>query len=110
MFTHQSNVALEELKKEASKEGVPFRKLKNPSDTRWSGRFDNMASVLHLKKPIKNLCDDSESWDEHSLSKNEWKQLEGAVQCLKPVKKMIKALEAEKEPTMDKVVAEVFNV
>ena len=109
-FTHQSNVALEELKKEASKEGVPFRKLKNPPDTRWSGRFDNMASVLHLKKPIKNLCDDSESWDEHSLSKNEWKQLEGAVQCLKPVKKMIKALEAEKEPTIDKVVAEVFNV
>ena len=31
-FTHQSNVALEELKKEASKEGVPFRKLKNPPD------------------------------------------------------------------------------
>ena len=27
-FTHQSNVALEELKSEAAEEGVPFRKLK----------------------------------------------------------------------------------
>eukprot|EP00092_Neocalanus_flemingeri_P050396 GFUD01058241.1.p1 GENE.GFUD01058241.1~~GFUD01058241.1.p1 ORF type:complete len:135 (+),score=38.28 GFUD01058241.1:406-810(+) len=69
-FTHQSNVALDELKVEAAKEGIPFRKLKNPPDTRWSGRYDNLASVLHLKKPIKNLCDDEESWEEHSLSKS----------------------------------------
>ena len=47
-FTHQSNVAFEELKKESSKEDVPFRKLKNPPDTRWSGRYDNLNSVLHL--------------------------------------------------------------
>ena len=109
-FTHQSNVALEELKIEAAKEGVPFRKLKNPPDTRWSGRYDNLASVLHLKKPIKNLCDEKESWEEHFLSNSEWKLLEGAVNCLKPIKKMITALEGEKEPTINKVIAEVFNV
>ena len=33
-FTHQSNVALEVLKKAVAKEGVPFRSLKNPFDTR----------------------------------------------------------------------------
>ena len=34
---------------------MPFRKLKNPPDTRQSGRYDNLVSVLHLKKPHKNL-------------------------------------------------------
>ena len=59
-FTHQSNVALEVLKKEVAKEGVPFRNLKNPSDTRWSGRYDNLVSVFHLRKPIKNLYEDND--------------------------------------------------
>ena len=36
--------------------------------------------------------------------------MDGAVRCLKPVKKMIKALEAEKEPTVDKVIAQLFNL
>ena len=109
-FTHQSNVALEELKKEAAKEGVPFRKLKNPPDTRWSGRYDNLVSVFHLRKPIKNLCEDNDGWAEHTLSRSEWKLLEGAVTCLKPVKMMIKALEGEKEPTINKVISEIFKV
>jgi hypothetical protein len=109
-FTHQSNVALEELKKEAAKEGVPFRKLKNPPDTRWSGRYDNLVSVFHLRKPIKNLCEDNDAWAEHALSRSEWKLLEGAVKCLKPVKMMIKALEGEKEPTIDKVISEIFKI
>ena len=109
-FTHQSNVALEELKREAAKEGIPFRKLKNPPDTRWSGRYDNLASVLHLKRAIKNLCGENESWEAFALTQTEWKLVEGAVKCLKPVKRMIKALEGEKEPTMDKVIAEVLNI
>ena len=109
-LTHQSNVALEELKKEAFKEKLPFRKLKNPPDTRWSGRLDNMISVLHLKKAIKNLCNEKESWEDHSLTSTDWKLLEGAVKCLKPVKKMVKTLEGEKEPTIDKVIAQIFNV
>ena len=109
-FTHQSNVALEELKSEAAEEGVPFRKLKNPPDTRWSGRYDNLESILHLKRPLKKLFDEKESWEEHFLTNTEWKLIEGATKCLKAVKRMIKKLEAEKEPTMNKVIAEVFNV
>ena len=108
-FTHQSNVALQELKTEAAREGVPFRKLKNPPDTRWSGRYENLESVLHLKKPLKKLFDDKESWEEHFLTNTEWKLVEGATKCLKAVKRMIKKLEAEKEPTINKVITEVFN-
>ena len=56
------------------------------------------------------MCEEKQSWEEHALTNPEWKLLEGAVKCLKPVKKMIKALEGEKKPTMDKVIAEVFNI
>ena len=109
-FTNQSSVALDELKKEAAKEKIPFRKLKNPPETRWSGRFENLNSVLHLKRAIKTLCDEKSSWEDHFLTLTEWKLIDGAVRCLKPVKKMIKALEAEKEPTVDKVIAQLFNL
>ena len=106
-LTHDSCKALEELKKEAKKEKVPFRKLKNPPNTRWSGRLDNLKSVLHLKTPIKTLCEVKEKWEDLELTKNEWKQVEGAVKVLEPVKAFIKELEAEKEPTMHKTIAKL---
>ena len=84
--------------------------MKNPPETRWSGRYDNLVSVLYLKKALKNLFKDNKSWAEYSLSRTEWKLIEGAVKCLKPVKLMIKNLEGEKEPTIDKVIAQIFNV
>ena len=62
-FTNQSSVALDELKKEAAKEKIPFRKLKNPPETRWSGRFENLNSVLHLKRAIQTMCDEKCSWE-----------------------------------------------
>ena len=109
-LTHDSCKALEELKKEAKKEKVPFRKLKNPPNTRWSGRLDNLKSVLHLKTPIKTLCEVKEKWEDLELTKNEWKQVEGAVKVLEPVKAFIKELEAEKEPTMHKTIAELYKI
>ena len=68
--------------------------------------------------PPRHVCGESwflpnknnESWAKFSLSRSEWKLIEGAVKCLKPVKLMIKNREGEKEPTIDKVIAEIFNV
>ena len=109
-LTHDSVKALEELKQEAKREKLSFRKLKNPPNTRWSGRLDNLKSIQHLKAPIKNLCEENEKWSDLELTKNEWKQVEGAVKVLEPVKHFIKELEAEKEPTMQKTIAELFKV
>ena len=109
-FTHDSCPALEQLKSEARKEKIPFRKLKNPPNTRWSGRLDNLKSVQHLKKPLQNLADEKEEWADHAITRNEWKQIEGAVKVLTPVKAMIKKLETEKEPTMHEVTAELFKI
>ena len=67
-FTHESTVATDELKKEAIKENIPFRKIANPPNTRWSGRLENLKSVLHLKKPLQNLAATNENWADHSLT------------------------------------------
>ena len=61
-FTHESKESTNELKREAAKEKVPFRKIANPPNTRWSGRLENLKSVLHLKKPLQNLAATNANW------------------------------------------------
>ena len=107
-FTHQSTVATAELKKEAEKEGIKFRKIANPPNTRWSGRYSNLKSVLHLKKPLLTLAATYENWSEHALTAAQWKLVEGAVKMLKPVKDTIKVWETETEPTMQAVIEQLY--
>ena len=109
-FTHTSTVAATELKREADKEKVPFRKIANPPNTRWSGHHENLKSILHMKKPLQNLAASKESWADHSLSVADWKLVEGAVHLLQPVRDTIKAWEAEKEPTMHRVVERIYSM
>ena len=109
-FTHTSTVATTDLKRECIKENIKFRKIANPPDTRWSGCYDNLVSVLHLRKPLQNLTASNENWDEHKLTAGEWRLLEGAVKLLKPVRDSIKAWEAEIEPTMHRVIERIYSM
>ena len=109
-FTHTSTVATTELKRESAKEKIPFRKIANPPTTRWSGHHENLKSVLHLKKPLQSLAASNEGWAEHSLTAGDWKLVEGAVILLQPVRDTIKAWEAEKEPTMHRVVERIYSM
>ena len=70
-FLHQSTVATTELKGAAAKEKVPYKKVENPPNTRWSGCHDNLASVFHLKKPLQYLSSTNENWTVHSLNPGE---------------------------------------
>ena len=75
-FTKKSpTVAERELKREAEKENVPFRKLANPPNTRWSGKLKNLSSVLHLKKPLMRLISRANNWYKYALNPTEWKLL-----------------------------------
>ena len=109
-FIHKSTVAASQLQRAAVKENVPYKKLENPPNTRWSGRHANLSSVLHLKKPIQKLTSSKESLTPHALSPGEWKLLEGSVKLLKPIRDTIKAWEAEKEPTMHRVVERLYSM
>ena len=108
-FTHQSPVAQAALEKAVKQENIPFRKLKNPGDTRWDSQYDTMVSVLHLKDVIKKLCDEKDDWSDKSIDRAGWKLLEGAVKILKPIKDTVKALEGEKEPTMHRVLERLYS-
>ena len=109
-FTHQSTVANTELKKEAEKEGIKFRKIAKPPNTRWSGRYTNLNSVLHLKKPLQSLAASNENWSDHALTAGQWKLVEGAVKMLKPVRDTIKVWETETEPTMQTVIEQLYSL
>ena len=109
-FTHQSTVANTELKKEAEKEGIKFIKIANPPNTWWSGRYTNLNSVLHLKKPLQTLAASNESWSDHALTAGQWKLVEGAVKMLKPVRDTIKVWETETEPTMQTVIEQLYSL
>ena len=90
-FTHTSTFATTNVIIECVKENVIFRKIANPPNTRWSGYYDNLASVLHLKKPLQNLAAQNENWTEFSFTAAEWKLIDGAVRLLKPVRTTVKA-------------------
>ena len=109
-YVHKSTPAKEALKNEAKKESLKFRQLVNPPDTRWSGYHDNLASVLHLKKPLMTLMASQDNWAEHELSGGDWKLIEGAVQLLQSVRCTVKTWEAEKVPTMHTVIERLYNM
>ena len=109
-FTHKSTVAAKELKREAQKQDIPFRKIANPPNTRWSGRLKNLSSVQHLQKPIMTLTSTRENWHKHNITPWEWKLISGAVALLEPVKDTVEALEGEKEPTMNRVIERLYSM
>ena len=109
-FMHQSTEATKKVKNQAIKDKIVFKKVANPPNTRWSGHFDNLASVLHLKKPLTNILATYDEWAEHELTVSDWKLIEGAVELLKPVKDTVKAFEAEKEPTMHRVIERIYSM
>ena len=69
---------------------VTFRKLKNMGETRWSGQYETMESVLYLKDAIRDLADESDEWSSRSLDRACWKLLEGCVVILKDFRDTVK--------------------
>ena len=109
-FTHQTTLAMEQLKKECKLHGVPFRKPKNPQETRWNSSYACMESVWHLRKPLHDLMDKDPKWAQFTLNFREWKLLEGAVKLLKPFLVATKMLEAEKTPTINLVIERIVTL
>ena len=109
-FVHKSTVAARELKREAKKQNIPYRKIANPPNTRWSGRLKNLSSCQHLQKPLMHLTSSKENWHRHNITPSEWKLVSGAVALLEPVRDTVEALEGEKEPTMDRVLERIYTM
>ena len=97
-----------ELKAGVEAVGLKFRKPKNPGQTRWDSQYDCMVSIRPYKDVITNLAMNNPEWENRGLSASQWKLLEGACETLKHIKDTNKALEGEKEPTMNRVLERLF--
>ena len=96
-----SEKRMAELKAGVEAVGLKFRKPKNPGQTRWDSQYDCMVSIRPYKDVITNLAMNNPEWENWGLSASQWKLLEGACETLKHIKDTNKALEGEKEPTMN---------
>ena len=66
-----------------------------------------MNSILPLRDPITWLCNNIPEWEGRNLTASEWRLLSGAVEILKPVKETVIILEAEKIPTINRVIEHI---
>ena len=97
-----------ELKKAVEDAGLKFRKPQNPGQTRWDSQYDCMVSILPYKDVINHLVMSNPEWENRGLTPAQWKLLEGACVNLKHFKETNKALEGEKEPTINKVFERIY--
>ena len=110
-FTHKSNVGLQNLKSACKVKGKAFKKLKNPGDTRWNGKYTNMESILYLKDVLQSLfIEDEDLWGPFIFTGSDWKLLLGAVTVLKPFLVATKVLEAEKVPTINSSIEQIYTL
>ena len=107
-FVRKSSIRMTELKKAVQCAGLKFRKPKNPGQTRWDSQYDNMESIRLYKDVITKLTMNNIEWENRGLNASEWKLLEGACENLKHFKETNKALEGDKEPTMNRVLERIY--
>ena len=107
-FVKKAPTRMAELKKAVEDAGLKFRKPKNPGQTRWDSQYDCMVSILPYKDVINNLVMNNPEWENRGLTPAQWKLLEGACVNLKHFKETNKALEGEKEPTINKVLERIY--
>ena len=113
-WMHKSGPAWAAMQKEAKQLGVSCIKLKNPGDTRWYSWLFCMESVLKMHEVMASIAkEDSDvgaGFDDRLPTNQEMRMVRGAVKMLTPVKEMGRAWEAEKCPTINLVVSELFNL
>ena len=109
-FANKSSVASSELKRSCKNNNLKFKKPVNPPNTRWSGFYKNLASILYLQKPLNDLFIESDSWGEFSLSSNDWKLVEAAVTLLKHFCETVEILQSEAVPTLHRVIERIYTL
>lgn len=108
----KSSVASQQLRAACDDCNLPYKKLVNPPNTRWSGFLMNLESVAYLKAPLSQLFSDDEmdKWSELTLTSQDWKLIEAAIKLLKPIHDTIKILESEKIPTLHRVIERIYTL
>ena len=110
---HRSGPAIAELKKACVTAEIPFTKVKNPNATRWNSIFLMIESILKLK-PAWQVLNITEVHCGTLISKllttSQLKLADGVVKVLERVLLTTKKWEADKTPTLQFMVYELFEL
>ena len=91
---------------------IGFIMPKKPVDTRWNSVEANVTSILRLMPALQYLSthDETLEWSDIVPNAAEAKVLESLVDILTQLKIATKKWEGEKEPTLQAVIPELWNV
>ena len=91
-FIKKSNLAANELKLACARTGHQYKKLKTCTEIRWNSEHDAFEMLLYHHECLEHMDRnrDLDSVSEYVFNRDEWRQLQAAVEILKPVKVIIR--------------------
>ena len=110
-FIKKSNLAANKLKLACARTGHQYKKLKTCTEIRWNSEHDAFEMLLYHQECLEHMDrnSDLDSVSEYVFNRDEWRQLQAAVEILKPVKVVTKVLVTETEPSINRV-AECLSI
>ena len=111
-FVRRSETRKNELKDACKETETNFILPQLPNTTRQNSKEANVSSTIKLKHPLQHItqADTSLRWSEVVLNAAEFKLLENLVEILERIKVASKVWEADKKPTIQTVIPELFNI
>ena len=111
-YVRRSEHNKNELREACKTLRIGFIMPKKPVDTRWNSVEANVTSVLRLMPALQHLSthDETLGWSGIVPNAAEAKVLESLVDILTQIKIASKKWEGEKEPTLQSVIPELWNV
>jgi len=111
-FVRRSEHNRNDLRAACKKKEIGFILPKKPVETRWNSKEANVVSILKLMPALQHLAshDDTLEWTERVPNAAEVKVLESLVEILTQIKITTKKWEGDKEPTLQAVVPELWNI
>ena len=108
-YTNRSTIGSDALKKACKEMNHNFTKLQNPNDTRWHSQLTCLESVLKNKLALCSLGG-NDDLQFHSLlpRPDQWAMIEGICEVLEPFRELGKLWEADKVPTVNRVVEGLY--
>jgi hypothetical protein len=106
--THRSAPSTSKLQDECEKLGIKPRKLIVPCTTRWNSEYMCVRSVLQVKEAVQSLAQTMDEFDRFCPSDDQWKTLENCLPYLQKVNSISETLSADKRPTIQEVIPELF--
>lgn len=87
---------------------LPFK----PGATRWNSKLMNVSDVVRLQPALQHLSvnDIVDTWSVDVPTAREFETAKAMKKCLEPMKIATKKWESDREPTLHKVVRELWNI